>query len=91
MTRLISKNEKFVLILRFRSQKEKKFQKKLKMETKISEYPITESIIGSWNIEGLEVSPETIQCMKDLADGLISLEDAIKNIKQETILIDSNP
>lgn len=54
-------------------------------------YPITESIIGSWNIEGLEVSPEAIQCMKDLADGLISLEDAIKNIKQETILIDSNP
>ena len=61
------------------------------METKISEYPITESIIGSWNIEGLEVSPKTIQCMKDLADGLISLEDAIKNIKQETILIDSSP
>ena len=61
------------------------------METKISEYPITESIIGSWNIEGFDVSPEAIQCMKDLADGLISLEDAIKNIKQETILIDSNP
>lgn len=54
-------------------------------------YPITESIIGSWSIEGLEVSPEAIQCMKDLSDGLISLEDAIRNIKQETILIDSNP
>lgn len=61
------------------------------METEIPKYPITESIVGSWRIEGLEIDPETIQCMKDLADGLISLEDAIKNIKQETILIDSNP
>mgnify|MGYP003081746945 CR=1 FL=1 len=61
------------------------------METEIQKYLITESIIGSWNIEGLEVSPEAIQCMKDLSDGLISLEDAIKNIKLETILIDSNP
>lgn len=61
------------------------------METEIPKYPITELIVGSWRIEGLEIDPETIQCMKDLADGLISLEDAIKNIKQETILIDSNP
>ena len=61
------------------------------METEISKYPITESIIGSWNIEWMEVRPEAIQCMKDLADGLISSEDAIKNIKQRLILIDSNP
>lgn len=61
------------------------------MKTEILKYPITESIVGSWRIEGLEIDPETIQCMKDLTDGLISLEDAIKNIKQETILIDSNP
>lgn len=54
-------------------------------------YPITESIVGSWRIEGLEISPETIQCMQNLADGLISLEDAIKNTKQRLIYIDSNP
>lgn len=61
------------------------------MKTEIPKYPIIESIIGSWRIEGLEIDPKAIQCMKDLTDGLISLEDAIKNIKQETILIDSNP
>jgi hypothetical protein len=54
-------------------------------------YPITESIVGSWHIEGLEISPETIQCMQNLADGLINLEDAIKNTKQRLIYIDSNP
>lgn len=36
-------------------------------------YPITESIIRSWSIEGLDIIPEAIQCMKYLADGLISL------------------
>lgn len=61
------------------------------MESETLQYPITESIIGSWRIEGLEISPETIQCMQNLADGLISLEDAIKNTKQRLIYIDSNP
>lgn len=60
------------------------------MEIEIPKYPITESIVGSWRIEGLEISPEIIQCMKDLSNGLISLEDAIKNIKQK-YLINSNP
>lgn len=61
------------------------------MKSKIPQYPITESIVGSWRIEGLEIDLETIQCMKDLSDGLISLEDAIKSIKQKLIYINSNP
>lgn len=61
------------------------------MEPETLKYPITESIVGSWRIEGLEISPETIQCMQNLADGLISIEDSIKNIKQRLIYIDSNP
>lgn len=61
------------------------------MDLETLKYPITESIVGSWRIEGLEISPETIQCMQNLADELISLEGAIKNIKQRLIYIDSNP
>lgn len=60
------------------------------MKTEVPKYSITESIVGSWCIEGLEIDLETIQCMKDLSDGLISLEDAIKNTKQK-YLINSNP
>lgn len=61
------------------------------MEPETLKYPITESIVGSWRIEGLEISPETIQCMQNLVDGLINFEDAIKNTKQRLIYIDSNP
>ena len=61
------------------------------MKTEIPKYPIIESIIGSWRIEGLEIDPETIRCMQNLTDGLISLEDAIKTIKQRSIYINNNP
>lgn len=61
------------------------------MKTEIPKYPIIESIIGSWRIEGLEIDPETIRCMQNLTDGLISLEDAIKTTKQRLIYINSNP
>lgn len=61
------------------------------MESEILQYPITESIVGSWRIEGLEIDPETVRCMQNLTDGLISLEDAIKITKQRLIYIDSNP
>lgn len=61
------------------------------MKTETPKYPIIESIIGSWRIEGLEIDPETIRCMQNLTDGLISLEDAIKTTKQRLIYINSNP
>lgn len=61
------------------------------MKTEIPKYPIIESIIGSWRIEGLEIDPETIRCIQNLTDGLISLEDAIKTTKQRLIYINSNP
>lgn len=51
---------------------------------------ITESIIGSWRIEGLELDEEIIQQMRSLSGGKISLEEVLNNIKQK-YLINSNP
>ena len=51
---------------------------------------ITESIIGSWRIEGLELDEEIIHQMRSLSGGKISLEEVLNNIKQK-YLINSNP
>lgn len=42
----------------------------------------THSIIGSWQMEQLNISPETIHDMQRLVEGKISLDDALDGIKQ---------
>lgn len=42
----------------------------------------THSIIGSWRMEQLNISPETIHDMQRLVEGKISLDDALDGIKQ---------
>ncbi|WP_415770530.1 antitoxin VbhA family protein [Neisseria sp. CP9] len=42
----------------------------------------THSIIGSWRMEQLNISPETIHDMQRLVEGEISLDDALDGIKQ---------
>ena len=42
----------------------------------------THSIIGSWRMEQLNISPETIHDMQRLVEGKISLDEALAGIKQ---------
>lgn len=42
----------------------------------------THSIIGSWRIEQLNISLETIHDMQRLVEGKISLDEALDGIKQ---------
>ena len=42
----------------------------------------THSIIGSWRMEQLNISLETIHDMQRLVEGEISLDDALDGIKQ---------
>lgn len=42
----------------------------------------THSIIGSWRMEQLNISQETIRDMQHLAEGKISLDEALDGIKQ---------
>lgn len=42
----------------------------------------TYSIIGSWRMEQLNISPETIHDMQRLVEGKISLDEALDGIKQ---------
>lgn len=42
----------------------------------------THSIIGSWRMEQLNISPETIHDMQRLVEGKISLDEALDGIKQ---------
>jgi len=42
----------------------------------------THSIIGSWRMEQLNISPETIHDMQRLVEGKISLDEALGGIKQ---------
>ncbi|HFC8547479.1 TPA: antitoxin VbhA family protein [Neisseria lactamica] len=42
----------------------------------------THSIIGSWRMEQLNISRETIRDMQHLAEGKISLDEALDGIKQ---------
>lgn len=63
---------------------------KFNIKSKMNKNEITDSIIGSWRIEGLELDEEVIQQMKSLSDSKISLEEALNNIKQK-YLINSNP
>lgn len=62
---------------------------KFKIKLKMTNNKITESIIGSWRIEGLELDEEIIQQMRSLSGGKISLEEVLNNIKQK-YLINSN-
>lgn len=63
---------------------------KFKIKLKMINNKITESIIGSWRIEGLELDEEIIQQMRSLSVGKISLEEVLNSIKQK-YLINSNP
>ena len=42
----------------------------------------THSIIGSWRMEQLNISQETIHDMQRLVEGKISLDEALDGIKQ---------
>ncbi len=42
----------------------------------------THSIVGSWRMERLNISPETIHDMQRLVEGKISLDEALDGIKQ---------
>lgn len=42
----------------------------------------THSIIGSWRMEQLNISSETIHDMQQLVEGKISLDEALDGIKQ---------
>lgn len=42
----------------------------------------THSIIGSWRMEQLNISPEAIHDMQRLVEGKISLDEALDGIKQ---------
>ena len=42
----------------------------------------THSIIGSWRMEQLNISPETIHDMQRLVEGKISLDEVLDGIKQ---------
>ena len=43
----------------------------------------THSIIGSWRMEQLNISLETIHDMQRLVEGKISLDEALDGIKQK--------
>lgn len=45
----------------------------------------TQAIVGSWRMERLDISPETIRDMQHLAEGKISLNEVLDGIRQRLV------
>ena len=44
--------------------------------------PSTQAVIGSWKMENLVISPETIRDMQRLSAGEMTLAEALEQIRQ---------